>query len=963
MMKTLTTVAMGYFVCIKPLFPRALAFTTIATRSRLPTTVVRRILATTTRPALIVQGARFASAVLDSDADSIPYYHGEEVDLLTYRPKINGFQQSQNYLERIEKLEVPQSKLRWVCDPAIFPFNTTDELQDLRGTLLGQARAQSAIEFGVNVHRDGYNLFVLGQSGAGKRTIVRNYLEKRSMKDPPAYDWAYIHNFDNPDRPKALQLPAGRGAALHKDTDQLIEDVQTSILQAMESKEHQAKVQQVQKEAMMEHENALQEFTELLRERQSHVKLLQTPNGVILGVPTTKNGNNGNGNSEEEDSDHAEDKEIPLSPTEQEQARKDVEEMAPKLREILSQIPVLQKDTAMKVKELNREVAENAIQCLFEPLKEKYEDLPAVVEYLQNVENNIVERSEDIHRQLQMEQDDPMGMDAVMKSLRRDRQVSFGLYKINLIVNNNETAAEGAPVVYEDHPFYNNLIGRVDHLSQLGAFVTDFSLIKAGSLHRANGGYLVVHAHDLLTQPGSWEALKRSLRTGEIKIQSLGEEYSMLSTVTIQPEPIKLNVKVVLLGDRFLYYLLKEHDPDFGELFKVAADFNDEMARDSSSTEDETDTCQLYARMIHTIATDCNLKPLNREAVALCLEQAARRVGDQEKLSTHVQSCSDLLCESDYWASQDNATVISADHVRKAIDQQVYRNDRIRQLIYEEIRRGTILVDVQGKHVGQVNGLSVLSLGGPEDMFGRPSRITATARLGNAGKVLDIEREVELGGPTHSKGVMILSSLLASRYAHDCPLCLSASLVFEQSYGMVDGDSASMAELCALLSALANVPIGQDLAITGSVNQLGQAQGIGGATQKIEGFYDVCKAKANGGDLPGTQGVLIPGSNVQHLMLREDIVQAVREGKFHVYSYNTVNEALELLTGLPAGERLEEPDDQGRVYPPGTINDLVDRRLHSLAQLQHDFAQDPKQSNDAEEAGALKSTVKPLLLP
>jgi predicted ATP-dependent protease len=601
-----------------------------------------------------------------------------------------------------------------------------------------------------------------------------------------------------------------------------------------------------------------------------------------------------------------------------------IEKFQPKLEEILNKFPQLRKKAVQRVKELNKEAAKNAIEFLFLPLKTRYEDIPGVVSHLDAVEANAIERSEDIHSE--NEDEDESLMAVMMKP--RNRPVPYERYNINLIVDNNETLSTGAPVIYEENPLYYNLIGRTEHLSQFGAYLTDFSLIKAGSLHRANGGYLVLNARDVLIQPFSWEALKRCLRTGAIKIESLGAEYGFISTVTLQPEPIKLDVKVALVGDRLLYYLLCELDPDFNELFKVAADFNDEMDR-------SPEACQLFAQMMATLAKEKELKPLDKEAVAAMIEQAARQVGDQEKLSTHMRSCTDLLCESDYWARMDDASVVGSQHVRKAIDQQIYRADRIRALIYEQIRRGIMLVDVKGSHVGQVNGLSVMTLGSL--MFGRPSRITATARLGR-GKVVDIEREVELGGALHSKGVMILSSFLSSHYALDCPLCVSANLVFEQSYGMIEGDSASMAELCALLSTLADVPVRQDFAITGSVNQFGQAQAIGGVTEKIEGFYDVCVAVG----LTGDQAVLVPESNVPHLMLRPDVLEAVDQGKFSVYTYSTVNEAMKLLTGKEAGERGADGS-----YPPDTINHLVDERLHEFAELTRKFSSEG--GSDSEE--------------
>ena len=450
-------------------------------------------------------------------------------------------------------------------------------------------------------------------------------------------------------------------------------------------------------------------------------------------------------------------------------------------------------------------------------------------------------------------------------------------------------------------------------MAQLGALVTDFNLIKAGALHRANGGYLILDARKVLLQPFAWEELKRALSSEEIRIEVLGQTLSLISTVSLEPESIPLDVKVVLLGERLLYYTLSQLDPDFAELFKVAADFEDQMDRTPENH-------LLYARMIATMVRQEGLRPFDREAVARVIEQSARLAGDAERLSTHVRSIADLLREADYWAGEAQHSVVTAADVQRAIDAQVYRSDRVRERIQEEIQRGTILIDTQGAAVGQVNGLSVLTLG--QFAFGRPSRITALVRLGR-GEVIDIEREVALGGPIHSKGVLILSSYLGARYARDQPLSLSASLVFEQSYSGVEGDSASSAELYALLSALADLPIKQSLAVTGSVNQHGQVQAIGGVNEKIEGFFDICRAQG----MNGEQGVLIPASNVKHLMLRPDVVEAVAAGHFHVYPVETIDQGIELLTGVPAGE----PDETG-AFPAGSVNQRVEARLRELAE-------------------------------
>jgi predicted ATP-dependent protease len=462
-------------------------------------------------------------------------------------------------------------------------------------------------------------------------------------------------------------------------------------------------------------------------------------------------------------------------------------------------------------------------------------------------------------------------------------------------------------------------VGRVEHVSQFGALVTDFTLIKAGALHRANGGYLVLDAMKVFSQPFAWESLKRALRAGEIRIETLAEKMSLVSTVSLEPEPIPLKTKVVLVGDRRLYYMVSAVDPEFDELFKVAVDFDDRLDRTDTAVEQ-------YARLVASLAQRENLKPLDAGAVARVIEESSRLAADAHKLSTRTSSLMQLLRESDYWAGEAERTVVTSGDVDRAIGAYLRRGDYIRERMQEEIRRGTILIDVDGAREGQVNGLSVVDFGGR--LFGRPNRITARVRLGK-GEVVDIEREVDLGGPLHSKGVLILSGYLGERFARERPLAFSASLVFEQSYGGVDGDSASSAELYALLSALADVPVRQSLAVTGSVNQHGHVQAIGGVNEKIEGFFDVCSQFG----LTGNQGVLIPASNVQHLMLRPEVVRAAAEGRFHIYPIETVDQGIEVLTGVAAGER-----DQNGAYPAGTIHARIEERLTRLAQKAQAFA-------------------------
>jgi lon-related putative ATP-dependent protease len=554
-----------------------------------------------------------------------------------------------------------------------------------------------------------------------------------------------------------------------------------------------------------------------------------------------------------------------------------------------------------------------AVGHLMDDLDAKYRGIPEIAAYLDAVEKDVIEHV-DAFLPPPAERPAPGSDGRPPRLSDGDR---FRRYQVNVIVDGS--AETGAPVVYEDNPTYMNLVGAVEHLAELGTLVTDFGLIRGGALHRANGGYLLLDAHKLLMHSFAWEALKRALRSREIRIETPAQMLSMVSTVTLTPQPVPLDVKVVLIADRWLYYLLSQHDFEFHELFKVAVDFEDDMRWDAETTA-------AYARLIATMVRREKLKPLDRGAVARAIEHSARLAEDSAKLSMHIGDLADIVRESDYWAGADGRAMIEARDVQQAIEAQRRRSDRVRERSQEMIQRGLVLIDTAGAKVGQVNGLSVLSLGSLT--FGKPSRITAKVRLGR-GEVVDIERQVELGGPIHSKGVMILSAFLASRYAGEHPLSLWASLVFEQSYGGVEGDSASSAELYALLSALADLPIKQSFAVTGSVNQHGDVQVIGGVNEKIEGFFDTCVARG----LDGKQGVLIPAGNVTHLMLRRDVVEAAEAGRFRVYAVRTIDEGIELLTGVPAGQR----DGAGK-FPDGSVNRRVEDRLIALADQRRRFS-------------------------
>ncbi len=799
-------------------------------------------------------------------------------------------------------------QLRQTCDPAQFDFESTDELEEM-SEVIGQERAVKAIRFGIGIQREGYNLFALGPSGTGKRTTIQKFLDQKAANEAIPSDWCYVNNFEDSHKPNALELPPGRGVDLRKDMEQLVEELRTAIPTAFESEDYQTRRQELQEEFKEKQEAAFNAIQEKAQEQG--IALIRTPVG--LAFAPLKDG---------EVVGPEEFQELPEE--KREQVREDISKLQEQLQETMRQARKWEREAREKIKELDRQIAMFAVGHRIQELQEKYNDLPTVLDYLEAVKEDVVESVDDFRKTGEQEQQAMMGI-----STDRISEAKFRRYNVNVLVDHSES--EGAPVIYEEHPTYNNLIGRIEHIAQMGALVTDFNLIKPGALHRANGGYLLVDARELLIQPYAWEGIKRVLRAQEVRIESLSQALSLVSTVSLEPESIPLNVKVVLIGERRLYYLLYQLDPDFSELFKVEADFNSEMKRSQENH-------QLYARMIATIVKREELRPFDPGAVARIIEHSSRLVSDSKKLSTHLLSIADLLQEADYWASEAENGAVTAGDVQRAIDAQIHRADRVRDRIQEQIERGTILIDTDGKHKGQVNGLSVISLG--DYTFGRPSRITARTRLGK-GQVMDIEREVELGGPIHSKGVLILSGFLGARYAEDHPLSLSASLVFEQSYGGVDGDSASLAELCALLSTLADVPIKQSLAVTGSINQHGAVQPIGGVNEKIEGFFDVCKAQG----LSGEQGVLIPAANIEHLMLRQDVVEAVEQGQFQIYPVETVDQGLELLTGLPAGER-----DEAGNFPEGSINQLVEARLIELAEKQRHFEESPEEENPADKA-------------
>ncbi|SFP83768.1 lon-related putative ATP-dependent protease [Geopseudomonas sagittaria] len=794
--------------------------------------------------------------------------------------------------------ELTAQQLYHACDVAMLGCDSTADLPDLESGL-GQARALGALHFGVGIQHEGYNLYVMGSPGLGKHAIVRQLLAQQAAQVETPSDWCYVNNFRTPHKPGTLRLPAGTGAVLQADMRTLVRSLLVALPAAFDSDEYRNAMQTLKDKFKAREEQLFGEVESAAR--AAGIVLLRTPAGFTLAP--LKDG-------EVLDAE-AFDK---LSAEERQQIDERSEQLRQMLRQALHQVATASREHDQQVEQLNEAVTRATVERQFADLEARYATLAQVTAFLAEVKRDIIEKGLEIFGSAPAEQ-----------LLDRQRLTPFNRYFVNVLVDNG--ASQGAPLIYEDYPSYQNLIGRIEHQAHMGALHTDFTLIKGGALHRANGGYLLLDARKLLTTPFAWEALKRALQARELRIQSLEQVLSLASTISLEPDPIPLDVKVVLIGDRWLYYLLTQYDPEFPLLFKVEADFAEDFPRSAENT-------QLYARLIATLQRREQLRPLDSAALARMIEQAAREAADGEKLSLHQQDLLDLLREADYWAGEQQHTLVRRDDVERAVAERLHRADQIRERLLEATLRDLHHIDTSGSCVAQINGLAVLQLGA--HAFGHPARISATARLGD-GKLIDIEREVELGGALHSKGVLILGAYLASRYGGQEPLSFSASLVFEQSYGGVEGDSASAAELCVLQSALAALPLRQDLAITGSVDQHGRMQVIGGVNEKIEGFFDLCAARG----LTGSQGVIIPQGNIQHLMLRRAVVEAVAGGRFHVYAVAHADQAMELLTGQPAGSA----DAQGR-FPAGTVNGAVQQRLRELSELRQRYAH-PQQDGPA----------------
>ncbi len=805
-----------------------------------------------------------------------------------------------NKFNAINSLTVDQ--LYHYCTVEQLDFKNTEQLPIL-DYILGQDRATEAIQFGIKIQRQGYNLFVMGPPGCGKQTLVRQLLEKEVLDKPLPSDWCYVHNFTNPQMPQALELPAGRGIIFKQDLTQLIQSLKNAMTFAFENPEYIEQVDAIEDEIKQRQKYTIEKIK--IRAEKQKIHLLRTSDGFVF-APSIN----------DETLDPEQFNQLPKK--QQQSLEKIIEAFQEELRKTVEQFPTWAKQSHIKIDKLNRATSMLGIRAPIDEIKQQYSDLPNIITHLEEIEPDILETLLETHTTKE-------GAGSPLKKIEQQESF-FTRYSVNLLINHHDSQA--APIIYEDQPSYQNLIGKVEHLSQMGTLITNFTLIKPGALHRANGGYLIIDAEKILSEPHAWQALKRTLKSATIGIDSLSQLLSLNNTASLDPEKIPLNIKVILLGDRHLYHLLNQYDPEFEKLFKVVADFEDEIDRDINNTP-------LFARYIATICHHEKIMPLEAAAVARVIEYSSRIAEHNQKLTTHLQILNDLLCEADYFAHQNSKqNNITAENIEQALQQQQRRENRVAEYLHDEVIQGDIHISTNGMKIGQINGLTVISLS--NHMFGQPSRITATTRLGE-GDIMDIEREAELAGPIHAKGVMILTSYIGHRYSRNRPLAMHASIVFEQSYGMIEGDSASLAELCALLSSIAEVPISQGFAITGSVNQLGEVQPIGGVNEKIEGYFDICKRRG----LDGHQKVIIPHDNIKHLMLKHEVLDAVKQGKFHIYGVKSVDEAISLLMSIDAG--CAELDGE---FPEGSFNHIVTQKLLEFAVIRQTFGDIIKEAEE-----------------
>ena len=809
--------------------------------------------------------------------------------------------------------EVPLKNLRWQCPPEYLPFETSDEIEPLKG-IIGQKRAEEAIKLGLEMKSDGYNIFVTGLTGADRISTIQQLLEQTKKLDvPPPEDICCVHNFKDPDAPKIINLSGGKGVALKKDISEFIESLKKNIPQIFESEKYKSRKKDITESFREKQKIIIKEFEKKVD--AENFKIVQVQMGpltrpailpVVMDKPTPL----------EQVEPLVEKGEYPRETFERMKQKQS--EFSSEMESIFADLKKKEKDFEEKMKSLDKELVSPLLSESIELVKKKY--------HHEKLNSYLDEIIDDLRNNFTIFLPKQEKETAALLSPQAPVLEMYTEYQVNVLVDN--AATEGAPIIIEKNPTYRNLFGGIEKIldPRYGVWRTDFSRIKAGSLLKANGGYLVVNFLDAVMEPGVWHALKRALKNRSIEVQSFDPMY-LFTMSTLKPEPIELNVKVILIGDNHLYYMLHNLDEDFKDIFKIKTEFDQVINNDDKIVHQ-------YASFIKKVCEEKTLKPLDRSGVASVVEYGVRSAGRQKKITTKFHKITDLLGEANYWAEKDGSSLITEKHVDKAIENREYRVNLIEEKIQEMIDDGLLMIDTEGTEVGQLNGLSVYDMG--DYSFGKPSRITAKTSMGRSG-IINIEREAELSGKTHDKGVLILGGYLRNKYAQNKPLTISASLCFEQSYSGIDGDSASSTEIYALLSSLSELPLRQDIAVTGSVNQNGEVQPIGGVNQKIEGFFDVCKAKG----LTGTQGVIIPHQNVGDLMLRKDVVTSIEEKKFHIYPIKTIDDGIELLTNVKAGEKQKEEEN----YPEETVNFLVDKKLQKLAEGLKSFSAEGEKSS------------------
>ncbi len=783
--------------------------------------------------------------------------------------------------------ELPVEKYRKYCDPKSLGFISSEEIV-VTQTIIGQERAVRALHFGMGIKEKGFNIYVSGQPGTGRTTAIKRFLEEIANLEAVPSDWCYVNNFRDNYHPKVLQLPAGKAEEFQNDMNSLISGIKHELLQLFESEEFANRIDQLASGFQNQKEAILNQLNQHAQQEGFAIQ----PTSMGLAIIPIENGK-----------PFSEEKLKELTTNEKENLQEKQQQLQNKVEAALRQSRLIDKSAQEALIKDENEVAQNAIQHLFDSLKNSYKDLPEILIHLDQVLSNILTHLEDFQPKTEEQPSVPTMTSRVTEPVEKR-------YQVNVITDNSDL--KGAPVIIEPNPSYFNLFGRIEQEARFGTLVTDFTLIRGGSLHQANGGYIVLPINELIRNPLVWESLKRALTNDELQIEDVSEKISFATTKSLRPQPIPLKIKVILVGKPEMYRTLLTLDEQFNELFKVKADFDTLMPRNEENTLN-------YARFVAHLCTVENILHLDANALARIVEHGSRLADDQEKLSTRFGEISDVVREANYYAQLENSSKISVEHIRKAIDEHYYRSSLYQGRIIEMITNGVIKIDISGEQTGQVTGLSVLDLG--DVTIGQPNRITASIGLGRSG-VIDIEREAEMGGPTHTKGVLILAGFLADKFAQDKPLSLNARLVFEQSYSGVDGDSASSTELYAILSALSGLPIKQGMAATGSVDQKGYVQAIGGVNYKVEGYFNVCKAIG----LTGEQGVLIPESNLSNLMLKEEVLEAAREGLFHIWPINNIEEGIEVLTGVQAGQL--QPDGS---YPEDSVYYKVDQRVRVLS--------------------------------